>query len=50
MEIVLINPKIIGAHTMDEILYSIKRNLGVDFKHFFVVFRDIDGFAPLIKK
>ena len=35
---------------MDEVLASFKKNLGVDFKYFFVVFRGIDGFASSVKK
>jgi len=50
LEIVLINPKILGPLTVDEVLASFKRNMNVDFKYFFVVFRGIDGFSSSMKK
>ncbi len=50
MEIVLINPKILGGNTMEEVLASFKRNMNIDFRYFFVIFRGIDGFASSAKK
>lgn len=46
----LISVKILGACTMDEIRTALKQNLSIDFKRFFIIFRDISGFESSAKK
>jgi len=50
IEIMIVNPKLIGTSTVEEVVTSIKQNLNMDFKQFFPIFDNIEGFDSSAKR
>ena len=50
IEIVLINPKILGSTSTDEASSSIKRNFAVKSKRLYIIYQGIEGLIPNMTK
>ncbi len=50
LTVILINPKLVGALTIDDLQAAFKRNLGLDTKYLYISLRGLDGFVQQVKK